>query len=238
MEPYYGDDLALIHDRGFGFHADRVAPGILELLEPVRGGLILELGCGSGLLTRHLIEAGHRVIASDASASMLALARSTLGPDTDLRQIALPDDPLPEADAIVSVGHPISYLPSADAIWRAFANIARVLRPGGLLAIDICDLSWGVARRGDPPAARIGEDWAVITEFSEPEPDRFVRDITSFVRDKNGLYRRGWERHENALIDTGAVVPFLESRGLTATVGTSFGDESLPEGLHTVIARR
>ena len=30
--PYYQRDLAFIHDRGYGLHADRCAPGILELL--------------------------------------------------------------------------------------------------------------------------------------------------------------------------------------------------------------
>jgi len=40
----------------------------------VRGGLILELGCGSGALTRHLLAACHRVIATDASPDLLALA--------------------------------------------------------------------------------------------------------------------------------------------------------------------
>ena len=239
-EPYYRDDLALIHHQGFGFHADRTAPGILTLLEPVRGGVVLEIGCGSGLLTRHLIDAGHTVIGSDASPAMLALARSTLGSGADLRLIALPDDPLPETDAIVSVGHPISYLSSADEIWRALAAMAASLRPGGLLAIDICDLSWGAARDGAPPAARIGEDWAIITEFSVPSPDKFIRDITTFVPagPAGGLWRRDREHHENTLIDTSRIEPFLAGHGLTATVGASFGVESLPEGLHTVIARK
>ena len=31
------------------------------------GARVLELGCGSGTLTRHLVEAGHRVVATDAS---------------------------------------------------------------------------------------------------------------------------------------------------------------------------
>ena len=50
---YYRRDLALVHHLGFGFHADACAPGILALLEPVRqrGGVVLELGCGSGQLT-------------------------------------------------------------------------------------------------------------------------------------------------------------------------------------------
>ena len=45
---YYERDLAFIHDRGYGLHADRCAPGILELLSGVGDGLVLELGCGSG----------------------------------------------------------------------------------------------------------------------------------------------------------------------------------------------
>ena len=61
---YYQRDLALIHDRGYGFHGDRCAPGILDLLAPVRDGLVLEFGCGSGALTRHLLAAGLRVIAT------------------------------------------------------------------------------------------------------------------------------------------------------------------------------
>lgn len=34
---YYRHDLALVHERGHGQHADRCAPGILELLAPVGG---------------------------------------------------------------------------------------------------------------------------------------------------------------------------------------------------------
>jgi len=41
------------------------------------------------------------VVATDASADMLALARAGVGPDADLRVLALPDDPLPATDAIV-----------------------------------------------------------------------------------------------------------------------------------------
>ena len=76
-QPYYRPDLALVHDRGFAFHAAACAPGILGFLAPARarGGVVLELGCGSGLLTCELLAAGHRVIATDASPAMLGLAR-------------------------------------------------------------------------------------------------------------------------------------------------------------------
>jgi SAM-dependent methyltransferase len=128
-DPYYGRDLSLIHHLGFGFHADACAPGILRLLEPVpeRGGLVLELGCGSGLLTTYLLDAGHRVVATDASPAMLDLGRDAAA-GADLRLLTLPDDPLPEADAIVGVGHVLNYLPSVAAIERGLAAIGRARR--------------------------------------------------------------------------------------------------------------
>ena len=129
------------------------APGIIDLLAPVLAnrGLVLEVGCGTGLLTKELIAANHRVIATDASPAMLEIARSVIGDHAEeLRQLTLPDDTLPEVDAIVAVGHPISYLPDAEAVDRALIAMARALRPGGLLAIDICDLAWGEARQSAP----------------------------------------------------------------------------------------
>jgi SAM-dependent methyltransferase len=231
---YYQHDLALVHARGFAKHADRCAPGILDLLAPVRGGLVLELGCGAGALTRHLLAAGHRVVATDASAAMVGLARVRLGGAVDVRQLVLPDDRLPAADAIVSVGHVISYLPDAVAVDRALAAMAGALRPGGVLAIDVCDLEFGRVRAGESPIGRAGADWAVITEFSIPAPDKFVRDITTFVPDGAGAWRRGGERHENVLVDTSLIPALLESHGVTAAVGTAFGDAELPPGLRAV----
>jgi SAM-dependent methyltransferase len=238
MSEYYQHDLALVQARGYGHHADNCAPGILELLAPVAGGLVLELGCGGGALTRHLLAAGHRVIATDASPAILEVARSELGADADLRLLALPDDPLPTADAIVATGHVISYLPDAAAVDRALVAMAAALRLGGVLAIDVCDLEWGAIRAGAEPHARVGPDWAVITEFSTPAPDKFVRDITTFVPDGGGAWRRGSEHHETVLVDTSLIPALLARHGVDATVRSSFGTESLPPGLRAVTGVR
>jgi SAM-dependent methyltransferase len=235
---YYQHDLALVHDRGYGQHADRCAPGILDLLSPVRGGLVLELGCGSGALTRHLLAAGHQVIATDASADMLALARSALGEDADLRRLTLPGDPLPAADAIVSVGHVISYLPDAAAVEAALVSMADALRPGGVLAIDVLDLDYGQIRAGAEIFGRAEPDWAIITQFSTPARDRFVRDITTFVPDGAGAWRRGREHHENVLVDTSLIPARLAGAGVRARVGTSFGAAELPPGLRAVTGQK
>jgi SAM-dependent methyltransferase len=237
---YYREDLALVHHLGFGSHADVCASGILDLLRPVRrrDGIVLELGCGSGPLTRHLLAAGHRVIASDASPAMLELARRRLPDAEDLRLIVLPDDPLPAVDAVVSVGHVLSYLPDEEAIHRALIAAAGALRPGGVLAIDLCDLAYGEARAGAPPAVRRMDSWVIVTEFSQPSAGKFVRDITTFLRNPDGTWRRDDERHENVLIDTSTVPAVLAERGVEAEVRPSFGHEELPAGLVTVVGRR
>jgi SAM-dependent methyltransferase len=219
-DSYYRRDLALVHHRGFGFHARACAPGILALLEPVRSrqGLVLELGCGSGLLTGELTASGHRVIATDASPAMLDLARSYAPAAEDIRTLVLPADPLPQADAVVSVGHVLNYLPDEQAIDQALAAIARSLRPGGLVAIDICDLAYGRARHDAPPAARVGEGWAIIAQFSLPAPNRFVRQIATFVRNDDGSWRRDDETHHNILIDTERLPGLLAALGVQATM--------------------
>jgi SAM-dependent methyltransferase len=241
-EPYYRRDLAYVHDRGYGFHADICAPGILSLLEPIRkrNGLVLEIGCGTGLLTKYLVEAGHRVIATDASPAMLAIAREAVPDAEGIRTLVLPDDPIPAADAIVGIGHALNYLPDLAGIQRGLAALADALLPDGLLTIDLADLEWGATRKGTPPHARVGDDWAIVTLFSQPAPDRFERDITTFVRTASGEYRREDEHHGNVLLDTSTVPPLLREHGVTAAISTSFDDEChpLPAGLRTVIGRR
>ncbi len=151
------------------------------------GGLVLELGCGSGALTRHLLAAGFRVIATDASPDMLELARAALGPDADLRRLTLPEDPLPAADAIVSVGHVISYLPDAAAVDRALVGHGRrAAARRGARASTSCDLAYGqiirAGGRARPDRGGLGHHHPV----RRPAPDKFVRDATTFVADGHG----------------------------------------------------
>ena len=47
---------------------------VVELLSPVPGERILDLGCGDGVLTQKLVEAGCEVVGVDASAEMIRAA--------------------------------------------------------------------------------------------------------------------------------------------------------------------
>jgi SAM-dependent methyltransferase len=215
-----------------------VAPGILGLLEPVRArdGLVVELGCGSGLLTKHLVDAGHRVLATDASPPMLELA-GTYVPTASFERLCLPDDPIPDADAIVSVGHPVSYLDTEEQLTRAIVNMAQAVRPDGVVLFDICDIAWGEARRDQAPGVWFGDDWLLVTRFSVPDRYTFRREITTFVR-SDDAWRRDDETHDNVLVDTTQIPSLLARHGVDAETAERFGDETLPAGLVAVIGHK
>jgi SAM-dependent methyltransferase len=216
-----------------------VRAGILALLEPIRSraGIVLELGCGSGLLTRELTAAGLRVLATDASPAMLDLARGYAPDAEDIRTVH-PHDRLPLADAVV-LGRPHAQpLPDEHAIDQALTAIARALRPGGLFAVDICDLAYGQARHDAPPAVRVHDDGAIISQFSLPAPDRLVRQITAFVRSQDGSWRRDDETRHNVLIATARVPALLAAEGVQVGLASAFGTEQLPTGLRVLVGRR
>jgi hypothetical protein len=79
---------------------------------------------------------------------------------------------------------------------------------------------------------------AVIAELSTPAPDKFVRDITTFVPDGHGAWRRDSEHHENVLVDTSGIPALLREHGVEATVGSRFGAAELPPGLKAVIGTK
>ena len=73
----YSRDLAYLHDVGFDDFAEGAAAWVLRGLR-VHGiytGLIVDLGCGSGVFAERVTHAGCKVLGVNASASMLALTR-------------------------------------------------------------------------------------------------------------------------------------------------------------------
>ncbi len=178
------------------------------------------------------------MIATDASPAMLDLARADVPDADDIRQLVLPDDPLPSVDAVVSVGHVLNYLADQASIECALLRIAAALHPDGILAVDLCDLRWGQHRRDQPDLGRVADDWALVTRFSLPDATRYVREMTTFVRSDDGTWRRDEERHDNVLLDTAKVAQLLAQHGVEATVEPSFGRHALPDGLVAVVGRR
>jgi SAM-dependent methyltransferase len=98
---------------------------------------VLDVCCGTGLMTAELTALGYRVVGVDASAAMLARARRLLGPDAVLVRETLPDLTIGGVfDAAVSTLDGFNHLTPAELRATLVALAARI-RPGGWLVFDV-----------------------------------------------------------------------------------------------------
>ena len=133
--------------------AEVVAAGALALAPNARRWV--ELGVGTGRITRPLLAAGAPVLGFDRSAGMLAQLRAAL--PGELPPLVQADvSALPLASAVCDVVTAVHVL-QLIANWRAVvAEVRRVLRPGGAFLLGY---EW---RPPDSPGARLRRQWDVI----------------------------------------------------------------------------
>lgn len=100
------------------------------------GSRVLDIGCGPGVVTSGALARGAQVVAADATPEMLDLVRAA-HPSIEAHQAILPELPFPDASFDAVVGNfVINHVGDAPA---AIAEIIRVLRPGGALALSCWD---------------------------------------------------------------------------------------------------
>ncbi|WP_407687014.1 class I SAM-dependent methyltransferase [Mycobacterium sp. HUMS_1102779] len=127
-----------------------------EALSGCTGGVIVEVGCGTGRLMEFLARRGLGVVGVDASAAMLAVAAARAPGRLVRADIAR----LPLPDAVADATLAVATLEFTDAA-AALAELARITRPGGrivVLALNPRSL-WGLL---DRPGRRIPYSSAIF----------------------------------------------------------------------------
>ena len=229
MEPLYQQDLAYIQAAAFGTLAQGAAPEIIRRLKgaavPVQR--VVDAGCGAGTLSAALAEAGFAVTGIDSSAELLAIAQSA-APRAKFVHGSIYETPLPQCEAIVALGEPLTYHTEgadADALVATFFRVASAVLPvGGMLIFDVIE-------RGGPSLAgrywSSGEDWAVLAVTEEDQNSRtLLRTIETFRR-VDQLYRRGCEVHRVRLFDTTTLRDQLAACGFATETAQAYGAQPL-----------
>jgi SAM-dependent methyltransferase len=241
MTEWYREDLAYIHDVGHADFALKSAPGILEILarNGIRDGLVVDLGCGSGLLARELTDAGYNVLGIDISEAMIERSRQRV-PEAEFRVGSLFEADIPPCGAVTAISEVLNYLfdeaYERKGLSDLFRHVFEALVPGGVFVFDT--LGPGQV----PPGAtaqifRVGEDWAVLSEREEDaEKGTMERRIVSF-RKVGEHYRRDDETHRVRLYEPAELCAGLRQAGFEARTMRSYGNYPLAEGHTAFVAR-
>ncbi len=138
-------------------------PALLDAAGVASGSRVLDVGTGPGFVALAALERGASVAAADQSSAMVEIARAA-GVDA----VTAPVEQLPYDDACfdaVVAGYLLNHLPRPQA---AVTSLARVLRPGGRVALTVWDLPEANAALGlfGPVAASLG-----LSGAAPPGPD-------------------------------------------------------------------
>ena len=190
---------------------------------------LCDCACGTGSMSVRFAERGMRVIGADISGEMLAKAQEKarrhgvqamfICQDMCALRLTRP------VDALVCACDGVNYLLNDDRL-NAFMRSAReAIRPGGVLAFDISSPYKLEHVLGNGFFGEERDDIAYLWSNRYDEAARNVEmDLTFFVRQPGGLYRRFSECHTQKAHEPAHLKALLLANGF-ADVGI-FGDKT------------
>ena len=181
--------------------ADYVERHFRKLKRPVHS--VVELACGTGSLTCLLARRGYSVIGVDLSPDMLTIAEQKCrGLDVtllcrDMSRLALPPgQPAVQTDAVICCLDSVNYVTRPAALRRTFQRVYKALAPGGLFLFDV---KTPAALEGADGRTYLDEDddlYCVWRADWYPRRRVCAYGLDLFLRNKDGLWERGGEYHE------------------------------------------
>ncbi|MCR5521995.1 MAG: class I SAM-dependent methyltransferase [Lachnospiraceae bacterium] len=189
----------------------------------VKDGIVAELGCGTGQMTRLLRDAGYDMIGIDMSPDMLGVARekeqggdeSILYLQQDMREFEL----YGTVAAIVSVCDSLNYLTNPDDLLKVFKLAKNYLDPGGVMIFDINTRYYYSHVLGDSTVCENREEGSFIWE-NEWNETTFINSsyLTIYHKIENDgeeLYERLEEEHRQRGFTSGEILHYARRAGLT-----------------------
>ena len=241
MPDAYAEDLAYIHDVGFGAFSRNAAPELLALMQQqgLTDGRVVDLGCGSGIWASVLAEAGYDVTGIDISSAMIELARARV-PDGTFHVGSFLEVALPPCVAVTALGECFNYLfdpsNSRTTLRNLFRRIYEALQPDGLLIFDVAEPGRGAGSRMKNWET---DDWAILVNVEEDEAtQQLTRHITTF-RNTGTCWRRHHETHRQQLYRGTDLAADLRRIGFRVRLVRGYGPHRFPSKAWVgIIARK
>ena len=160
-------------------------------------GLILDLGCGTGKMTRLLRQAGYDMIGVDSSEEMLGIAMEhqedagILYLHQDMREFEL----YGTVRAVISVCDSMNYMLEEDELLAVFSLVNNYLDPGGIFLFDMNTLYKYREILGEQTICENREEGSFIWENYFDEETQINTIMTFFIREADGRYQKFEETH-------------------------------------------
>ncbi len=182
----------------------------------VKDGIVLDLGCGTGKMTRLLQKRGYDMIGVDSSEEMLQAAmeqgaEGILYLCQDMREFEL----YGTVAAVVSICDAINYILEEDELREVFALVNNYLDPGGIFIFDLNTLYKYEMVLGDTVICENRESGSFIWENYYHKAEQINEyDLTLFVREEGELYRKYQETHYQRGYDLEDIRRLLQEAGM------------------------
>lgn len=195
------DRFAFIYDTLMSDIAyDKYAEWVQRFAPVSAGNRLVDIGCGTGVLSVHFAKAGYDVVGVDLSESMLTIAQNrSLEQGTAVSfvcQSMTELDGIDEVDVAVIAVDSLNYLETFEEVEQTFARIFNALSTDGQLFLDVHSLYKMDDIFLNGPFTYEDESVAYIWHTEKGEEEHSIyHDLTFFVRDESGYYERFEESH-------------------------------------------
>lgn len=186
----------------------------------ISDGLVLDLGCGTGKMTRILSAAGYDMIGVDNSEEMLEIAREAEWEQENSRILYLLQD-MREFElygtvrAVVSICDAVNYILEEGDLRQVFSLVNNYLDPGGIFLFDLNTVYKYRGILGETTISENREESSFIWDnYFDEESSINEYDLTLFIREKENLYRKYEETHYQRAYEIETVKRLLTEAGM------------------------